>query len=239
MLTSRRLASWRIAARLASWRWPACAGLGLRHRLAGLRGQILLPQALELRVLRVQSAQIGIGLTGPSRPVDHRAGSASGGLRSMYLLSAVGSMRPPRAWRAYFRMARLMATSALARSVRDSSALLTGRGGSRNAEASSPQSSALASSATTAWPAGLIARRRHPDRLVLAGLVEFGERGAIIALRGGTRAGGRQSCTDFGRQADNRRGLLLPGRRGRRRPRSPRPGRRAGRAERAGLRNGG
>ena len=38
-----------------------------------------------------------------------------------FRLSVVGSDRLPRAWRAYLRMARLSATSASARAVRDSS----------------------------------------------------------------------------------------------------------------------
>ena len=47
-------------------------------------------------------------------------GARSDSLRSRYLLKVAGSVRLPRAWRAYFRMARLSAISASARSARDS-----------------------------------------------------------------------------------------------------------------------
>ena len=130
-------------------------------------------------------AQVGIRGLEPSRP--RRSPAAGRGATACgrgILLKVAGSARPPRAWRAYFRMARLSAISASARSARESCVPAAAvRAGSWNADASRPQSSARRISATTASAPGVRPSAPTHTRLLLAAGVERRQRGTILAVR--------------------------------------------------------
>ena len=96
----------------------------------------------------------------------------------------MGSARLPRAWRAYFRMARLSAISASARAVRESS-----EPEARGAAAGTPRLQSPIVGTADFGDDGLARWRqagcRHPYWRVLACRVERGERGTVLAVGGG------------------------------------------------------
>ena len=116
-------------------------------------------------------------------------GSRSCGLRSRLRLRLRGSARPPRAWRAYSRMARLSAISASARCSRVSSAPCGQR---RKAESGGIETPIVGAADLREHGLGgrAEARGRDPDRLVPTLRIELLEGGAVGLL--GSCAAGRR-----------------------------------------------
>ena len=168
---------------------PRTGRVGPRNRLAPFQGEIFLAQGFELRMLRVQGPQIGVGVVALDAWSMTWPGSSSGSLRSRLRLREVGSARPPRAWRAYFRMARLRAISASARLVRDRSE----PGGGQSGQLKGRGVEAPVVGAADLGDRRLGGRREAggggPNGLLLAARVELGECGAILAVGGGKIAG--------------------------------------------------
>ena len=175
----------------SAWRRISCrprARSGRRPAPTGwppFSGQVLLAQRLELRVLRVQGAQIGIGGLQPSRPRRSPAAARAAAAcdrgtcsRSRDRRGCRGRGARTSGWRGSARSRHRPARRGIARS-RPAAV----RAGSWNAEASRPQSSARRISADDGLGRRREAGRADPYRLLLAARVERGKRGTILAVR--------------------------------------------------------